>query len=323
MGKMNKHRLHTQSMGWTEWGLLILLSILWGGSFFFNGVAVKEISVFTVVFGRVGIAAIALLLLIQLRGIAFPMDPRILGSFLIMGAVNNLIPFSLIVAGQTQIGSGLASILNATTPLFTAVIAHSFTGDIKERLTGHRVAGVILGIVGVTIMIGPDIQEIGFTGPEVIGQLAILGAALSYGVALVYGRRFSKAGLSPMVTATGQVSASTLLLFPIIIFIEQPWTYIETVSSTALLSVVGLALLSTVLAYIIFFKILSTAGATNVSLVTLLVPVSAILLGVMFLGETLSGSMIAGMIFIGLGLIVIDGRALSLFKQKKPGEMPG
>ncbi|MEH6403374.1 MAG: DMT family transporter [Sneathiella sp.] len=323
MNKINHQRLLSQSMGWTEWGLLVFLSVLWGGSFFFNGVAVQELPVFTVVFGRVGIAAIALLLLIRMRGISFPTDPRILGSFLIMGAANNLVPFSLIVAGQTQIGSGLASILNATTPLFTAVIAHLFSNEVNERLTGHRIFGVLLGIVGVVFMIAPDIQEIGFTGSEVMGQFAILGAALSYGVALVYGRRFSKAGISPMVTATGQVSGTTLLLLPVILFVEQPWNYIGEVSFNPLISVVALALLSTVLAYIIFFKLLSSAGATNVSLVTLLVPVSAILLGVLFLGESLSLPMISGMAFIGLGLIVIDGRALSLFRRKKPGNLPG
>lgn len=314
---------HENTMGLKEWGLLLFLSVLWGGSFFFNGVAVKEISVFTVVFGRVSIAAIALMFLIKMRGISFPTDPRLLVSFFVMGCANNLVPFSLIVAGQTQIGSGLASILNATTPLFTTIIAHFFTQDSREKMTKHRIIGVLLGIIGVAVMIGPDINQIGFTGPEVMGQFAILGAGFSYGIALVYGRKFSKAGISPMVTATGQVSATTVLMLPLIIFIDQPWTFIGSVSLTAILSVVALALLSTVLAYIIFFKLLGSAGATNVSLVTLLVPVSAILLGVLFLGEALSFPMIAGMSFIGLGLVIIDGRAFHILRQKKPGNLPG
>lgn len=313
----------SRTMNLKEWILLIVLSVLWGGSFFFNGVALKEIPVFTVVFGRVCIAAIALLIFLKIRGIPLPKSPSILLALLFMGFINNVVPFSLIVAGQTQIGSGLAAILNATTPLFTAVIIHLFTSDLSERLTPRRIMGIAFGIVGVAVMVGPDISAIGLTGPEVLGQLAVLGAATSYGIALVFGRRFAKAGISPMVIAAGQMTGASILLFPAVIAIDNPLEFIGSISMTSIAAVVALALLSTAVAYILYFKILSSAGATNASLVTLLVPVSATILGILFLDETLDSGAIAGMSFVGAGLLVMDGRILNLFKQDQPGELPG
>lgn len=311
------------SMNLFEWGMLIGLSLLWGGSFFFNGVAVKEIPVLTVVFGRVSIAAMVLFLFLKISKTPFPVSGSVLVAFLFMGFMNNLVPFSLIVAGQTQIGSGLAAVLNATTPLFTAVIAHAYTQDRSERLTPQRLMGVFLGILGVAMMVGPDIGNIGLTGPDVLGQIAILGAALSYGVAVVFGRRFSKMGISPMVTATGQVSGTTVLMLPLVLIWDKPWEFIGSVSTSAIFSVIGLAVLCTAIAYILYFKLIASAGATNASLVTLLIPLSAILLGVLFLDEILEFSMIVGMTFIGGGLLVIDGRLIKAFKQKQPGKSPG
>lgn len=217
--------------------------------------------------------------------------------------MNNLIPFSLIVWGQTQIASGLASILNATTPLFGVVVAHFFTSD--ERLTGGRLAGVIIGFSGVAYMIGPAaLAEI---GANVLGQLAILGAALFYAISGVYARRFSRVGISPLITAAAQITASTFMLIPICLVIDHPWTLpapaIETWAA-----VIGLALLSTALAYILFFRILATAGATNILLVTFLIPVSAILLGATLLGERLDPRHFLGMALIFAGLSAIDGR---------------
>ncbi len=311
------------SMTLFEWGMLIGLSLLWGGSFFFNGVAVKEIPVLTVVFGRVSIAAAVLFLFLKIGKTPFPFSGPILIAFLFMGFINNLVPFSLIVAGQTQIGSGLAAVLNATTPLFAAIIAHSFTKDKSERLSPQRIMGVFLGILGVAMMVGPDIGNIGLTGPDVLGQFAILGAALSYGVAAVFGRRFSKMGISPMATATGQVSGTTVLMLPLVLIFDKPWEFMDSVSGVAIWSVIGLAVLCTAIAYILYFRLIASAGATNASLVTLLIPLSAILLGVLFLGETLEFSMIVGMTFIGGGLLVIDGRLFKAFKQKQPGKLPG
>jgi drug/metabolite transporter (DMT)-like permease len=306
---MNGPNHGSKIMGPLEWGLLIILSILWGGSFFFVEVALTELPPFTVVLGRVGFAAIALILFVYGVGHRMPVDFRLWGAFIVMGALNNLIPFSLIVWGQTQIASGLASILNATTPLFTVLLAHFFTKD--EKMTPNRVVGVLLGLVGVTVMIGGEfLAGLGLGG---IAKLAVLGAALSYAVAGIFGRRFEDT--PPLVTAAGQVTATTVLMLPVVLLVDQPWN-LPAPSLTTWGTVVCLALLSTAVAYLIYFRILATAGATNLLLVTFLIPVSAILLGVTILGERLEPRHFAGMALISLGLGAIDGRPLALLRRR-------
>jgi drug/metabolite transporter (DMT)-like permease len=288
-----------------EWGLLILLSLLWGSSFIFNDVAVRELPTLTVVVTRVVLAAVILLALTRLVGISIPADWRIWRALFILGLINNALPFCLIVWGQTHIAAGLASILNATTPLFGVVIAHYFTGD--EKLTGGRIAGVITGFAGVAVMIGADALQ--SLGVNVLAQISILMGTFCYAVGTIYARRFRELGLSPMATASGQVTASSLLLIPVMLIVDQPWT-LAAPSMQTVLALIGVAVLSTVLAFIIYFRILSTAGATNLMLVTFLIPVSAIILGILLLGETLHPKQIAGMLMIGAGLALIDGRPL-------------
>lgn len=292
-----------QRMGPTEWVLLIALSILWGGSFFFVGVAVAELPPFTIVLLRVALAAIALHLALRALGVAMPWNRNAWLAFFGMGLLNNAIPFSLIVWGQTQIASGLASILNATTPLFTVLVAHVLTAD--ERLTRARLAGVLLGIAGVVVMIGP--AAMADLGRDVLAQLAVLAAALSYACAGVFGCRFKRMGVAPLATAAGQVSASSLLILPLALMVDRPWT-MPVPGVTAFAAILGLALLSTALAYYLFFRILAAAGAVNLLLVTFLIPVSAILLGCLVLGEVLTLAQLAGMALIGAGLAAIDGR---------------
>ncbi len=303
-----------QTMGWTEWGLLIVLSILWGGSFFFVGVAVKALPPFTIVALRVVIAALALNILVPAMGHRMPTGRQAWLAFLGMGLLNNAIPFSLIVWGQIYIASGLASILNATTPFFTVIVAHFFLAD--ERLSGRRLIGVIVGITGVVIMIGLQaLDGLGGGNFALLAQLAIVTATLSYAFSGVYGRRFSGMGLSPLVVATGQLTAASALLIPIALLIDQPWT-LAMPGLNVWGAVIGLALISTSLAYIIYFRILAVAGATNLLLVTLLIPVSAILLGTTILGERLEPRHFVGMGLLAIGLIIIDGRILTLFNQK-------
>ncbi|HWA49745.1 MAG TPA: DMT family transporter [Dongiaceae bacterium] len=290
-------------MGPTEWVLLIALSVLWGGSFFFVGVAVAELPPFTIVLLRVTIAALALHLALRMLGVAMPWDRNAWLAFFGMGLLNNAIPFSLIVWGQTQIASGLASILNATTPLFTVLVAHVVTAD--ERLSRARLVGVLLGIAGVVVMIGP--AAVAELGRDVLAQLAILAAALSYACAGVFGRRFKRMGVAPLATAAGQVSASSLLILPLALMVDRPWT-MPVPGVAALAAILGLALLSTALAYYLFFRILAAAGAVNLLLVTFLIPISAILLGCLVLGEMLTVAQVAGMALIGAGLAAIDGR---------------
>ena len=286
-----------------EWAMLLALSVLWGGSFFFVEVAIRELPTFTVVVCRVVLAALTLLAVMRFMGLKMPKDARIWGAFFGMGVLNNVIPFTLIVWGQMHIASGVASILNATTPLFTVIVAHYMTSD--EKMTPAKFLGVILGMIGVAIMIGGD--ALGALGLNVTAQLAILAAAISYAFAGIFGRRFKALNVNPIATATGQVTASSMMLVPLMLLIDQPWA-LPVPGIATLTSLAGLAVLSTSLAYILYFRILSTAGATNLLLVTFLIPVSAILLGVLVLGEVLQPKHYLGMALIGLGLAAIDGR---------------
>ncbi len=294
-----------------EWTLLITLSIVWGGSFFFNEVALRDLPTLTVVFARVALAAVILLAVCRVAGVPIPVDLRVWQAFVVMGLLNNVVPFTLIVWGQTHIASGVASILNAATPLFTVVVAHYLTAD--EKLTKQRAFGVLAGFVGVTILIGVD--TVRALGVDIAAQLACLGAALSYAFAGVFGRRFRRLGVPPLATATGQVTVSSLLLLPLMLAVDQPWT-LAAPGLAAIAAVIGIAALSTAFAYVLYFRILATAGATNLLLVTLLVPVSATLLGITILGERLALQHVLGMACIGLGLAAIDGRALRLLRLR-------
>jgi drug/metabolite transporter (DMT)-like permease len=297
-----------------EWGLLIALSALWGGSFFFTGVIVKELPPLTIVLLRVGGAAMILLVLLKIMGIRMPADARTWSAFFAMGLLNNVVPFCLIVWGQTHIASGLASILNATTPLFTVIVAHFLTSD--EKMTGNRLVGVLVGLAGVVAMIGPEALR--GLGTDVVAQLAVLGATLSYAFAGVFGRRFKLMGVAPMATATGQVTASTLMLLPVAVFVDRPWT-LSIPSPQAWGAILGIAAFSTALAYVLYFRILSTAGAINLLLVTFLIPVTSILLGTAVLGERLDPQHFFGIALIGAGLAFIDGRLLQIIARLKAG----
>ena len=291
-----------------EWGLLLTLSVLWGGSFFFVAVAVDELPPLTVVVLRVSLAALALLAVVRLTGARMPTDGRIWLAFFAMGLLNNAVPFTLIVWSQTHIASSVASILNATTPLFTVVVAHILTRD--EKMTGGRLAGVLIAFAGAVVMIGGTALQ--SLSVNVAAQLACLAAAVSYAVAGVFGRRFKGFGLAPVVTAAGQLTASSVLLLPLVLVVDRPWT-LPFPSPETMVAVFGLAILSTAVAYILYFRILATAGATNLLLVTFLIPVSAIALGIFVLGERLAPNHLMGMALIGLGLAAIDGRPWRAF----------
>jgi drug/metabolite transporter (DMT)-like permease len=294
------------------WIWLLALSVLWGGSFFFSKVALGELDPFTVVFGRVALAALALNIALAATTTSLFSWQAPWRAFFAMGFVNNALPFSLIFWGQTEIASGLASILNATTPLFTLVVAHLLTED--EKIDRTKIAALIAGLAGVTMLIGPDLL---LGGSNYWGQLACLGAAVSYAFAGVYGRRFRAMGIAPMEAAAGQVTASAVLILPIMLLIEGPWALPAAPSPTVWLALAGLALLSTALAYVLYFRILAVAGATNLLLVTFLIPVTAILLGAIVLGERLQPRQFGGMALIGVGLAVIDGRLAALLRPAK------
>lgn len=293
-----------------EWAILVTLAILWGSSFFFNDVAVRELPTFTVVVCRVVLGAATLLLVMRLTGQAMPRSGEIWRAFLLMGLINNAIPFSLIVWGQSHIASGLASILNATTPLFSVLFAHWLTDD--EKMTPLRVFGVFAGLVGVAVMIGGD--AIASLGNSVLAQLACVAGACSYALGAIFGRRFKSMGVSPMATATGQVVASSIILLPIMLLIDRPWT-LAMPSGAAIGALIGVAIPSTAVAYILYFRLLATAGATNLLLVTFLVPVTAIFLGISILGEILETRHLIGLATIAAGLTAIDGRPFAMLRR--------
>ncbi len=297
----------SQHMGRLEWVLFLFLSFLWGASFFFYKLLVT-LGPLTVVLGRMGIAAIAMNLILVGRGERLPKGAQ-WWPYFIMAALGNVFPFAMFAFSERHISSGLASIINATTPMFTVIVAHFWTHN--EKFAWNKAVGVVCGLVGVSIVIGPSVLS-EFGGKSLLGELACLAASISYGFAGVYGRRFSGQSLYAVVTA--QMTAATILVLPLTAIFEQPWTQ-PMPSLTVWSALIGIALASTVLAYLIYFHILAKAGATNISLVTFLVPVSALFLGVVFLGESLSTDTIAGMLVIGLGLAAIDGRPLAWLRR--------
>ncbi len=289
-------------MGLREWGSIAVLAFIWGGSFFFNAVAIPEITPLTIVLFRIGIAAVVLVAYVYATGRKMPASPALWKDFIIMGALNNMMPFSLITWGQTRIQSGTASILVATTPIFSVLLAHFLTRD--ERLTINRAAGVVIGWTGVAVLIG--VEFIGGVSRELIGQIAVLGAGFCFANAAIFGRRFKS--IPPPVVAAGMLCGGTLLIIPLTLMLEAPWRLSPGPAAWAAIS--GLSIVSTAVAYIIYFRVLAVAGATNIMLVTFLIPVSAVFLGVFVLGEHLGWNAFVGMGCIFSGLIAIDGRLL-------------
>ncbi|NJM33475.1 MAG: DMT family transporter [Rhodomicrobium sp.] len=292
-------------MGAREWALVVCLYILWGGAFFLAAVAVKEIAPFTLAFLRMALAALALGVTAWLMGYRLPHGRGVWAGFAFIGAVGTAMPFSLIYWGQTEITGGLASILNATTPFFTIVAAHFFTRD--ERFTWRRFLGVGAGFAGVAVIIGPSAFGIG--DYSLLAEAAIVAAALCYAIVIVFAKRFRD--LPPLIIACGQLSFGALTILPLALIFDDSMAR-PSPSLAAIAAVIGIALLCTALAFILYFEILRVAGATNVALVTLLVPVSAILLGGIILGESLEARQLAGLALIALGLMIIDGRLLKL-----------
>ena len=302
------------SLSATDWLLLVFLSILWGGSFFFAKIAVDELPPLTLALGRVGIAAALLAVLAGRAGLVSL--ARAWPAFAVLGLLNNVIPFTLIFWGQTHIPSGLASIFNATTPIFTALIAHFATRD--EKLDAAKLVGVTTGFVGVVAMLGPEV--LGDIDVGLWAQLACLVAAVSYAVAGIWGRRLAR--LPAVTVAAGQLIAASVVLAPLAMLVDRPWR-LAMPSPAALAALLALAVLSTALAYVIYFRILARAGATNLLLVTFLIPVSAILLGTAVLGERLAPHHFAGMAIIAVGLAAIDGRPARIVARAMRTKLAG
>jgi drug/metabolite transporter (DMT)-like permease len=299
-------------MNRSDWLILLTLALIWGGAFFFIGVAVRHVPPLTYVWLRLTIAAAAMWIYIKARGGSVGLPREVWGAIVLLAVLNNALPFALFGWGQTHIASGLASILNATTPIWGVVVAHIFTSD--ERLSPRKLAGVLLGFGGVATMIGPSL--ISHIGTNAVAQLACVAASLSYALAAVWARRFRRIGVSPLDVTTGQLSAGALIMLPVSMIVDQPWTHaFPPVSAWA--AITALALLCTAFGYVLYFRLIDHAGATNALLVTLLVPPVAILLGAMFLAETLAPQDFIGLGLIAFGLAAIDGRLVSLVSRRR------
>jgi drug/metabolite transporter (DMT)-like permease len=296
----------------SDWLILITLALIWGGAFLFIGVAVRHVHPLTYVWLRLTIAAAAMWIFVKVRRERLGLPREVWGSILLLALLNNAVPFTLFGWGQTHIASGLAAILNATTPIWGVMVAHFLTHD--ERMTPRKIAGVLLGFGGVATMIGPTL--LANIGTDALAQLACITASLSYALAAVWARRFKRMGLSPMSVTTGQLTAGAVMMLPLALFVDQPWTQ-PLPPLTAWGAIVALALMCTAFGYVLYFRLIDSAGATNALLVTLLVPPVAILLGALFLGESLAPQDFLGLGLIALGLAAIDGRLLSAISARR------
>ena len=295
-----------------DWAVLGILALIWGGAFIFIGIAVRHVHPLTYVWLRLSIAALAMWAFLLFKGEKLGLPRPVWGSILLLAVLNNALPFTLFGWGQTHIASGLAAILNATTPIWGVLVAHVFTHD--ERMTPRKIAGVLLGFGGVATMIGPTL--LANIGTDAVAQLACIAASLSYALAAVWARRFKALGLSPMSVTTGQLTAGALIMLPIALIADQPWTR-PLPPLGAWGAIAALALACTAFGYVLYFRLIDSAGATNALLVTLLVPPVAILLGAVLLGETLAPQDFAGLGLIALGLAAIDGRLLTSLSQRR------
>jgi drug/metabolite transporter (DMT)-like permease len=285
------------------WAELLLLATIWGGSFISNRLALNEVPVLTTVAFRVAGACLLLWVYVRLRRLPVPRSPRIWLAFLIMGLLNNALPFTLITWGQLTIPSGLAAIVNASTAIFGVLAAALIFRD--ERLTARRLTGVILGFTGVAVAIG--LQALTTLNLTSLPQLALVAAAVSYALAAVFARRML-GGLAPQVAAAGMLTGSTVLMVPAALWADGLPSLAHSPGIWAALGY--LAVISTAGAYLLYYRVLGMAGAGNLSLVTLLTAPIAILLGALILGEALPPRAYAGFALIALGLLIIDGRLM-------------
>ena len=288
------------------WVLIAILGSVWGEAFFFAKIAVTEIQPLTLVLLRVGLAALVLWVFIWITKGRPLISANVFRQWLAMGLLANALPFALLFYGQREIGAGLASIINGSTVLWTAVFAHIFLAD--EKLTPLKTMGIAIGFLGIIIMIGPSALE--GVGSNVLAQILVVLTAMSYGFAAVYSRRFAKS--DPLITAAGQLTGASLLILPVVLLVDRP-TSLALPSPAVLMSLIGLVLISTALAYVFYFKIVAAVGAVNVSLCTFIVPVAALILGTSLLGETLTLTQWLGMAAIFAGMVAIDGR---IFRKK-------
>ena len=300
----------TPKLDGNGWLLIGILAILWGGAFFLIEVGLRSFPPITLVFIRVAFAVPPMWIAMRFMGQCLPTSAGVWGLLAVVGALNCALPFTLFFWGQQYLDSGYASILNATTPLWGVITAHFLTSD--EKATPARVIGVLTGMAGIVVMVGPAAMK-GLSN-NVLAQIACVVSTVFYSLAAIYGRRLSQTTLTPMAVATGQTMMAAILITPVVLLVDQPWT-LAMPRLDATLAGLTLALLSTALAYTLYFRLIDRAGASNAQLVAFLMPILAVILGVTFLGEHLNEGQISGAVLIAFGLAIIDGRLLARFRN--------
>lgn len=296
------------SLSSRDWGILTILALVWGSSFFLIELGLTGFGPLTLVFLRIALAIPLMVVAMRMAGQRLPRDGRSWWQLTVIGFLNLAFSQALFFWAQTRIDSGLASILNATVPLWGVVLAHYFTAD--ERATPAKLLGVTIGFGGLVVMVGPD--ALAGVGQDVPAQLACLLATVCFAAAAVYARRLG-GHVQPLAAATGQMMTAAAMLLPLPLFFETPFA--AEPSITAIAALLTLAIVATSFTYLLYFRLIATAGASNAMLIALLMPPVAILLGVLFLNESLSNGQIMGMALILTGLIIIDGR---LFRGLAP-----
>ena len=294
--------MSTRDMPNRAWGELALLGCIWGGSFLSVRVALDEIPVATSVGYRVAVAAIVLWAYVALRRLPVPRAPRVWAALLVMGLLNNVIPFSLMAWGQLHIATGLTSILNAGTSVFGILVAAVFLAD--ERLTLRRAVGVAVGFLGVATAIG--LEDLTRFDPRSLAQLAVVGGTISYAFAGVWART-RLGGLAPQVAAAGMLSGASLVMVPAALWLDGP---VVPRAADTIAAIGFYAVVATACAYLLYFRVLAMAGSGNATLCTLVAAPVAILLGAWVRHETLAPATYAGFALLALGLVILDGRVL-------------
>jgi drug/metabolite transporter (DMT)-like permease len=301
-------------LGAVEWALIFLHSMMWGSAYFFGALALRDLPPLTITAYRLIPACIIVVGVCLLAGYRIPRTLDYWRRMFFLGLVNNMVPMALILWAQHQVSGGIAAVFNATAPLFGVILAHFLTAD--EKLHAGKIVGILTGVAGVAVLVGVDVATGlggGGTTGSVFAKAALLAAAACYAIASVVARTSSHE--PPFVIASGQMLSAFVVAMPLALIVDRPWL-LPTPSLTAIGGVIGMGVCGSAFAAMLYFTVLRRAGATNTLLVTLLLPLTPILLGAAFLDDTLAPREIAGAAIIGLALLVLDGR---LFKRARPG----
>ncbi len=296
-------------MGLRSFFWILFLAALWGPSFLFIKVAVAEIPPLTMVTLRVGLAFLLLYLILRMQGKRLPKSLVMWRHFAIMAFVANALPFVLFGWGELYIGSALASVLNGATPIFTVLLAHIFTTD--DRMNPIKVVGVLLGLFGIVVLFFPYFSD--GIRMDTLGILAITLAAFCYGISILYSRRYLR-GLPPLVAPAAQLLVATSYLIPLMFFVDQP-LQLPAPSWQAVTSLLALSFFGTAIAFVVYYHVLEMTSATNLSMVTYLIPVIGVILGVVFLNEKFGWNAYLGCALILLGVMVVNGVFNRIFRR--------